>query len=192
MIKQLIAMMVLAATITLFGCNKNVSDTKGNDEDLNNSQTSTVPVNTNSINSETKSQKAPAFTLEDIYGKKVSLSDFKGKVVIVDFWATWCPPCRKSIPDLIELQKKYKNKFAVIGISVDMDTKSNVAPFVKQNKINYKVLYASPEVVQNYGNIDAIPTSFIIDQHGNIFTQHVGLTPKETYISEINKLLKKS
>ena len=192
MVKQLMTIMILAASFTLFGCNKNISDTKNSENYLSVSQTSTAPVNTASESVEKNNQKAPAFTLEDINGKKVSLSDFKGKVVIVDFWATWCPPCRKSIPDLIELQKKYKNKIAVIGISVDMDTKSNVAPFVKQNKINYKVLYASPEVVQNYGNIDAIPTSFIIDQHGNIYTQHVGLTPKETYISEINKLLKKS
>ncbi len=190
--KQLITLMIFAAAFTLLGCNKNVSNAKNGNNDLSLSNTSSAALSTANMNSETDNQKAPAFTLQDVNGKKISLSDYKGKVVIVDFWATWCPPCRRSIPDLIDLQKKYKNKIAVIGISVDMDTRSDVAPFVKKNKINYKVLYATPEVVQAYGNIDAIPTSFIIDQHGNIVTQHVGLTPKETYINEINKLLKKS
>ena len=189
--KRLISFMVLVAAFTLLGCNKNVSTAKDNN-DVSIANTSTASLSAEPGNSETNTQKAPAFTLQDVNGKKVSLSDFKGKVVIVDFWATWCPPCRRSIPDLIDLQKKYKNKIAVIGISVDMDTRSDVAPFVKQNKINYKILYATQDVVQAYGNIDAIPTSFIIDQHGNIVTQHVGLTPKETYINEINKLLKKS
>ena len=191
MIKRLITLMVFAAAFSLLGCNKNVSTTNNN-SDVSVSNSSSASISPAAENSTSSNQKAPSFTLQDVNGKKVSLSDFKGKVVIVDFWATWCPPCRRSIPDLIDLQKKYKNKIAVIGISVDMDTRSDVAPFVKQNKINYKVLYATPEVVQAYGNIDAIPTSFIIDQHGNIVTQHVGLTPKETYISEINKLLKKS
>lgn len=135
-------------------------------------------------------QKAPSFTLLSVDGKKVSLSDFKGKIVIVDFWATWCPPCRKSIPDLVALQKKFKNYLAVIGISVDMDTKENVAPFVKNNGINFTVLYATPDVIQAYGNINAIPTSFIIDKHGDIAFQHIGLTAKSVFINEIKKLLK--
>ncbi len=190
--KHLISFIVLAAAVTLLGCNRNVSTTNENQNDVSLANNSPAELSSSSASSQPDNQKAPAFTLKDVNGKKVSLSSFKGKVVIVDFWATWCPPWRKSIPDLIDLQKKYKNKIAVIGISVDMDTKADVAPFVKKNKINYKILYATPEVVQDYGNIDAIPTSFLIDQDGNIVTQHVGLTPKETYIDEINKLLGKS
>ncbi len=182
--KTFIILIMLTAFIALFGFN-NI--------DARNSPTPANSANQSSlVKSSSDNQKAPAFSLRSINGKNVSLSDFKGKIVIVDFWATWCPPCRKSIPDLIELQKKYKNKIAVIGISVDMDTKAEVAPFVKHSGINYTILYATPEVIQAYGNINAIPTSFIIDKHGDIAAQYVGLTDKEIYIKEIKKLLEKS
>ena len=110
-------------------------------------------------------------------------------MVILDFWATWCPPCRRGIPDLISIKKEYKNKIAIIGVSLDVDTKKNVVPFIKTYGINYPVVYATNQVVRDYGNIDAIPTSFVIDKDGKIVNQHVGLTPKEVYVDEINKLL---
>jgi len=147
-------------------------------------------VNNSELNNFINEQKAPSFTLTDINNKKVSLSDFKGKVIILDFWATWCPPCRESIPDLIELQDKYKNKLVVIGISLDRETKPNVKEFVKDKGINYKILYATPEVVQAYGNINAIPTSFIINGKGFIVERYIGLTPKQTYIDRIDNLIK--
>jgi len=137
-------------------------------------------------------QLAPGFTLVDTQGKKISLDEYRGKIVIIDFWATWCPPCRKGIPDLINIQKEYKNKVAVIGISLDTDTKKDVVPFMKNMGINYPVVYANSQVVQDYGNVEAIPTSFVINKEGKIVNQHIGLTPKETYINEINKLLGRS
>ncbi len=137
--------------------------------------------------------KAPDFTLVNIEGKNVSLSDYKGKVVIIDFWATWCGPCRKGIPDLIELQKKYKKKVAVIGISLDgATTKAGVPDFVNKMGINYPIVYFNDKVLSDYGGINAIPTTFIIDKKGNIVKKLVGLYPKSTFEQQLDELLKKS
>ena len=190
--RYFVVLLLLVSSFSMLGCNKNSSETKNDKSNLSNSQTQPTTDNTNSTDMSSSNNQAPNFTLVDTNGKKVSLSDYKGKVVILDFWATWCPPCRRGIPDLIDIQKQFKNKIAVLGISLDTDTKGDVPSFIKNMGINYSVLYASPEVVQAYGNIDAIPTSFIIDKKGKIVNQHVGLTPKETLISEIKNLLGKS
>ena len=190
--RYFVVLLLLVSSFSMLGCNKNSSETKNDKSNLSNSQTQPSTDNTNSTDMSSSNNQAPNFTLVDTNGKKVSLSDYKGKVVILDFWATWCPPCRRGIPDLIDIQKQFKNKIVVLGISLDTDTKGDVPSFIKNMGINYSVLYASPEVVQAYGNIDAIPTSFIIDKKGKIVNQHVGLTPKETLISEIKNLLGKS
>lgn len=133
---------------------------------------------------------APDFTLPTSDGKTLKLSDLKGKVVIVDFWATWCPPCRKGIPDLVELKKKYGSKgFEIIGVSVDTETKSEVVPFIKDYKINYPVVYGNMNVYQQYGGIRAIPTSFVLDKQGKIIASYEGLHPLQTYEDHIKKLL---
>jgi cytochrome c biogenesis protein CcmG/thiol:disulfide interchange protein DsbE len=137
-------------------------------------------------------KKAPDFSLTSVDGKVIKLSNFKGKVVIIDFWATWCPPCRKGIPDLIEIQKKYPGKVQVIGISVDREgqTKNDVPGFVKSYNINYPIVYFNDKVVTDYGGIEAIPTAFVVDKNGNIADKHVGLVPISTYLSKIEELLK--
>ena len=145
-----------------------------------------TPTNTASL------QQAPLFNLPTANGKILNLADYKGKVIILDFWATWCPPCRKGIPDLIELQKAYGDDIAVIGISVDQDSKPDVVPFIKNYGINYPVAYGNPAVYQQYGGIRSIPTSFIVNQEGKIFKKYVGLIPKDTYEKDINSLLDKS
>ncbi len=133
---------------------------------------------------------APDFTLPTSDGKTLKLSDLKGKVVIVDFWATWCPPCRKGIPDLISLKKKYGAKgFEIIGVSVDTETKDEVVPFMRDQKINYPIVYGNMSVYQQYGGIRAIPTSFVIDKQGKIVATYEGLIPVETYENHIKKLL---
>lgn len=136
-------------------------------------------------------RKAADFTLKTLDGKNVKLSDYRGKIVIIDFWATWCPPCRKGIPDLISLQEEYKKDLVVIGISLDQqNTIKDLKPFIENYKINYPVVLGDEKVVKDYGGISAIPTSFIIDQKGNIVDKHIGLVPKTVYSDKIKSLLK--
>lgn len=126
---------------------------------------------------------APDFTLEDLSGTKVSLRDHQGKIVVLDFWATWCPPCRQSIPELVALQKKYREKdVVVIGISLDHPTQiknSDLSAFKEKYNMNYIMLRANPKVAQDYfGNYQiSIPTMFIIDKSGKIADKLVGYTP---------------
>ncbi|HPO56692.1 MAG: TlpA disulfide reductase family protein [Ignavibacteriaceae bacterium] len=158
--------------------------------DMKNDNSFTTPGNSviTEFQKNNSASKAPDFALKSVDGKTVKLSDFKGKIVIVDFWATWCPPCRKGIPDLIQIQKEYPKDVVVIGISLDRDTKSEVPAFVKNYGINYPVVYGDGKVDKNFGGIEAIPTAFVIDRNGNIVDKHVGLVPKSTYVNLIKKL----
>jgi thiol-disulfide isomerase/thioredoxin len=119
------------------------------------------------------------------------IESLKGKVVIVDFWATWCPPCRQEIPGFIELQKKLGDKgLVVVGLSLDDDTAS-VADFVKENKVNYPVFVVGQDTSAAWGNIEAIPTTFILDKSGKKVGQpRVGFHPAEAFEKEIEPLLK--
>lgn len=134
--------------------------------------------------------EAPDFTLQSIEGKSISLSDYKGKIVILDFWATWCPPCRKAIPDLVDLKEKYKNDIEIIGIALDdASTKQEVKPFAEQMKINYPVVYGNIPLTQEYGNIRSIPTSFVLDAEGKIAAKHIGYVSKQVYENDIQQIM---
>lgn len=136
-------------------------------------------------------KKAPDWSLKGMDGKAINFSDFSGKVVIVNLWATWCPPCRREIPDFIELQKEYKEQgLVIIGISLDQ-SEAPVKPFVEKNSINYPVVMGNSEVAQLYGNIRSIPTTFIVDSDGNIVESFFGLRSKEIFEESIKPLLKK-
>lgn len=144
----------------------------------------------NTFANPTDNKKAPEFSLRTLEGKTVKLSDYKGKIVIIDFWATWCPPCRKGIPDLIDLQKTYSKELVVIGISLDQErTIKDLKPFIQNYGINYPVVLGDEKVVRDYGGVNAIPTSFIVDQKGFIVDSHVGLVPKSVYENKIKSLL---
>jgi cytochrome c biogenesis protein CcmG/thiol:disulfide interchange protein DsbE len=135
--------------------------------------------------------KAPDFTLKNLDGKSVRLSDFKDKVVILDFWATWCPPCRNEIPHFIELQEKYGSRgLAVVGVSVDQGGAKAVKPFAASWKVNYAMLLADARVGDAYGGIQYLPTTFIIDRKGQIVKRLVGYQSKELLEREIEPLLK--
>lgn len=133
---------------------------------------------------------APAWTLKDVKGHQVSLNQFKGKVVILDFWATWCGPCRLEIPGFIKLQKKYKKDgLEVVGVSLD-DGPGVVKKFIKSHHLNYTVVMGNQQIARDYGNIEAIPTTFVIDRKGRIVGKHVGVTDLSTFEKQIKPLLK--
>jgi len=134
------------------------------------------------------SSVAPAFMLSDVNGRQVSLAQFKGKVVILDFWATWCPPCKREIPDFIKLQSEYGSKgVQIVGIALDQPEK--VRAFARDNGMNYPVLLGTDGVSAHYGGVESVPTTFIIDKAGRIVTKYEGFISKETFESQIKKLL---
>jgi len=132
---------------------------------------------------------APPISLTDIGGKKLDLADYKGKVVVLDFWATWCEPCRFEIPGLVEMQDKYaKQGFSVIGISMD-DEPGPVVEFYKQFKMNYPVAVGNPRVGELYGGIFGLPTTFLIGRDGRIYAKHTGATGSSVIEDEVQQLL---
>ena len=142
------------------------------------------------IRPESNRKKAPNFSLKDASGDTVNLADYKGKVVLVNFWATWCGPCKVEIPWFVEFEKNYKDRdFAVLGISMDDDGWKSVRPYIASHKINYRMVIGSEVVSQQFGEIDSLPTSFILDREGRIAANHVGLVDKRDYQNEILKLL---
>lgn len=136
---------------------------------------------------------APAWELKDLDGKAVKLSDFKGKVVLLNFWATWCPPCRKEIPALIALQNQYKEQgLVVIGVSLDQGGASTVKPFSTRMKINYPLVIGDEKTGAVYGGIQAIPTTFYIDRDGNVAGRQQGDSDQAGFEAAIKPLLSKS
>ena len=132
--------------------------------------------------------KAPDFKLPGVNGDTVHLYDYKGKVVILDFWATWCPPCKAEIPGFIELMKKLKDKpFTVIGVALD-DPK-RVDAFYKKYKMNYPVAYGDRQIARLYGGIRGIPTTFILDKDMRIVKKFVGYRSKEIFLQTVEQLL---
>jgi len=134
--------------------------------------------------------RAPDFTLLNLAGNTVNLSDFKGKVVLINFFATYCPPCRMEIPDFIRLQEKFSPKgFTVIGISVDNDGERVLPPFVERLGINYPVLMATTKVLKDYGDIYALPVTFILDRDHKIVKKITGMVNEEELRPIIERLV---
>jgi len=132
---------------------------------------------------------APAFQLNDLEGKPVSLAEAKGKVVLLNFWATWCGPCRAEIPDLVDLQKRYTDKLEIIALATEEDDADQVRRFVLRSGINYRVAMAPDDVVREYGGIAALPTSFVIDAQGRVVQKHIGLNDPTLYERELKAML---
>jgi len=136
---------------------------------------------------------APAWKLKDVNGNVISSEQFKGKVIVVDFWATWCGPCRMEIPGYIELQKKYrKDGLVIIGVSCDQDKNApqTVKNFMQKSGMNYQVVMADEDIQMAFGGMDAIPTTFIIDRAGKIRERKVGAEPTAEYEATLLKYLK--
>ncbi len=135
-------------------------------------------------------RKAPGFALLDVAGKSVNFSQYDGKVVLVDFWATWCPPCRRSIPDLSELHGKYSDRgFEVVGISLDQAGVDKVARFAEQMKIPYTIVMGNVQVASDWNIGSAIPIAFLVDRKGEIVDRFVGYQDKSVLEQKIQKFL---
>ena len=137
-------------------------------------------------------KQAPHWELQGLDGKTIQSSDYKGKVMALVFWATWCPPCRAEIPGFIELQKKYAALgFTVVGVSVDEASLETVKAFAEKHGINYPIVLHDGKIVDAYGGIEGLPTTFIIDRNGHILKQHLGFTVPAEFEKEITPLLAK-
>ena len=169
--KFFIAILVLVFIVAIFGVFKCISFRRVS-EDTN-----------------TDFRSAPDFTLLDIHGNEKKLSDFKDKVIILDFWATWCPPCRMEIPHFIDLYNEYKDEgLEVIGVALDRNVE-RVGPFAEEIGINYTVLLGNRDVTDLYGGIMSIPTTFILDRDGKIRKKYIGYRDKEVFEKDIKELL---
>ena len=141
----------------------------------------------------TDRKPAPEFSLKDADGRTVTLADYKGKVVLLNFWATWCGPCKIEIPWFAEFEQKYKDRgFAVLGVAMDEEGWDAVKPYLAEAKVNYRVIMGNDTVAGLYGGVESLPTTFVLDQDGRIASTHVGLVSKSEYENEILQLLEGS
>ena len=132
---------------------------------------------------------APDFVLPQIGGQQLRLSSFRGKVVLLDFWATWCYPCRQEIPHFVDLQQKYGDRgFQVVGVSMD-DGPEPVPAFMQQFHMNYPVVMGNAKTGELYGGLLGLPITFVLDREGRIVAKHVGATDAAVFEKEIVKLL---
>jgi len=123
---------------------------------------------------------APAFVARDLDGRDVSSASLRGKVVLINFWATWCPPCRAEIPDLVALQEKYRDQLQIIGISEDEGGPELVRRFAAEHHVNYPIVMTTPELEKKFPGIGALPTSFVIDRDARLVQKHVGMLTAQT------------
>jgi cytochrome c biogenesis protein CcmG/thiol:disulfide interchange protein DsbE len=142
------------------------------------------------VKSDAERKLAPDFTLKDANGRTVTLSEYKGKVVLLNFWATWCGPCKIEIPWFMDFEQQYKDRgFAVLGVSMDEEGWEAVKPYVEEKRINYRVALGNDSVGDLYGGIESLPTTFVIDRDGRVAAAHKGLISKSDYQNEILQLL---
>lgn len=131
----------------------------------------------------------PPFLVNDLDGYLISTAALHGKIVLLSFWATWCPPCREEIPELNELASRFPDKLQIIGVSMDDGPASEVREFAKKAGMRYPVVMATKEMVAEYGGVPALPTSFLVNADGRVVQKHMGLYPIEVYDDELRALL---
>jgi peroxiredoxin len=143
-----------------------------------------------SVKPDNERREAPDFSLKDADGKTVQLASYKGKVVLLNFWATWCGPCRLEIPWFMDMQRQKRDKgFEVLGVAMDDEGWEAVKPFLAELKVNYRVVIGDNSTAEKYGGVDALPTTFLIDRVGKIASIHVGLVARKDYEDDVSELL---
>lgn len=184
---------ILAASVFLTGCDTGAqSETtladRGSESVEKAPDKPVVMANANHI--ERSPNAMPDFALQDLEGNVVRLSDYAGKTVLINFWATWCGPCKLELPDLVDIQKKYGDKnFVVLGISLDRTGPAPVRRFVERVGLNYPVLMGNQDVVIQFNNFQMIPTSFLLSPNHEKVEQYTGVVPKSQLVSDIERVL---
>ena len=155
--------------------------------------TDAVGLGTKSVPAATQSASsvpAPAWKLTTLDGAEISGESLRGKVVVLNFWATWCPPCRKEIPDFVALQREWGERGLVfVGVSMDQQGEAVVRAFAQQFGINYPLAMGDERIAQAFGGIEGLPTTFIINRQGGIVARQVGYAPRAAFEKAINELL---
>ncbi len=173
---------VAAVALALAACSKQAEAPKA---------AGAVPAAMGAIGSLPVIAPAPGWVLKDLTGAEVKSDQFKGKIVVIDFWATWCPPCRAEIPGYVELMKKYgKDGLVIIGVSMDEGGAEVVKTFAGKFGVNYPMVMGDDKMLAAFGGIEALPTTFLIDRNGQIRDRKVGAEATEAYEKKIVALLK--
>ena len=182
---------ILAAAVFMTGCDSGAQSESTFADAGANAEASEKTVVLEKANLTERSPNAmPDFALQDLEGNVVRLSDYAGKTVLINFWATWCGPCKLEIPDLVEIQKELGDKdFVVLGISLDRTGPAPVRRFVEQAGVNYPMLMGNQDVVIQFNNFQMIPTSFLLAPNQEKVRQYTGVVPKSRLLADIQKIL---
>jgi thiol-disulfide isomerase/thioredoxin len=143
-----------------------------------------------SVSGDLRGQMAPDFDLQSLEGKNVKLSDFRGQAVLLNFWATWCGPCKIEMPWFVELQQEYGPQgFQIVGVAMDDASNEDIAKFVREMGVNYPILLGKEAVGQSYGGVNVLPTTFFVDREGKLVAREFGLHSRSVFVDHIKQAL---